>query len=161
MARLLYDFPADLSFRDAGRQVLLSAFQKMASNIEGTRQGEVEGVHDMRVGSRRLRAGLSVFAKLFPREEFLALEAQVRSITDALAAVRDLDVQLGTLEAIRQGLPENEAYGLERVIARQERRREKEREKLLKALDRLERAKFEKRFLRALDRAMPPPAEGD
>ena len=157
--------PAGVAFRDAARRALEGHFHKMMDNAEGTRLGEdIEALHDMRVGSRRLRAALSVFAKIFPKSEYQTLDKQVGDITDALGAVRDLDVQLDYLRRVRDPLPPNEAYGLSRLIERQAKRRDKERKKLVKALDRLQKDKFAARFLKALDRAAPlaaaPPAEG-
>lgn len=157
MARSTYDFPADIAFKDAARHTLLVQFRKMMDNAPGTREGsDIEALHDMRVGSRRLRAALSVFAKVFSKDEFRALDKQIGDITDALGAVRDLDVQLDYLRNLHNGLPENEAYGIGRLITRQSGKRDKERKALIKALDTLEKERFERRFAKALNRAVPP-----
>ena len=163
MAKATYDFPPDIAFKDAARRVLLLQFQKMMENAPGTRAGEdIEALHDMRVGSRRLRSALQVFAKVFPKDEFRALDKQIGDITDALGAVRDLDVQLDYLRNLRNSLPENEAYGVGRLITRQEAKRDPERKALRKALDKLEKNRFERRFRKALDRAVPPgPADSE
>lgn len=156
MAKAAYDFPGDIAFKDAARRVLLAQFRKMMANAPGTRAGDdIEALHDMRVGSRRLRAALSIFAKVFPKDEYRALDKQIGDITDALGLVRDLDVQLDYLRNLRNSLPENEAYGIGRLIERRTGRRDKERKALVKALDRLERDRFERRFKKALDRALP------
>ena len=156
MAKSTYEFPAGILFRDAARQALLLQFQKMMDNAAGTRAGEdIEALHDMRVGSRRLRAALSIFAKVFPKSEYQKLDKQVGDITDALGAVRDLDVQLDYLRGVRDALPENEAYGIGRVMKRQSKRRDEERRKLIKALKRLKKDRFAQEFTRTLDRAVP------
>lgn len=160
MAKAAYEFPADIAFRDAARLVLLSQFHKMMDNAEGTREGaDIEALHDMRVGSRRLRAALSVFAKVFSKEEYRALDKQIGDITDALGAVRDLDVQLDYLLRYQSTVPENEAYGIGRLILRQQKRRDRERKALVRALDTLEEEKFSRRFLKALDKAVPAAGE--
>lgn len=160
MAKATYDFPADIQFKDAARRAMYAAYRKMMDNAPGTRAGEdIEALHDMRVGSRRLRAALAVFAKVFPRDEYRLLDKQIGDITDALGAVRDLDVQLDYLRNLRNSLPDNEAYGINRLIERQNTRRDKERKALVKALDKLEKERFERRFLKALDRAVPPSPE--
>jgi CHAD domain-containing protein len=167
-AKATYDLPDDISFRDAARSVLLAAFQKMMENAPGTRAGlerqeateeDIEFLHDMRVGSRRLRAGLDVFGKIFPADAFRTLKKEAGDITDALGLVRDLDVQLDTLRRLRDSLPENEAYGIGRLIARQTKRRDKERKALIAAFDRMDKEKFARNFRKALDRAAPAPAE--
>ncbi len=161
MAKVTYDLPEDAAFKDAARKILLAQFRQMMDNAPGTRAGEdIEALHDMRVGSRRLRAALSVFAKVFPKSDYQMLDKQIGDITDALGAVRDLDVQLDYLRGVRDPLPPNEAYGLTRLIERQNKRRDKERKKLVKALDRLQKDKFAQRFMKVLDRAVPQAAAG-
>lgn len=149
-------------FKNAARTVLLGHYHKMMDNLPGTRAGEqIEALHQMRVGSRRLRAALSVFAKVFPKDEYQTLDKQAGDITDALGAVRDLDVQMEHLRGVQRGLPENQAYGVGRLVTRLEKQRDKQRKKLVKALDRLEKEKFGPQFLKALDRAVPAPAAAD
>jgi CHAD domain-containing protein len=164
MAKATYEYPADITFRRAARIALEGGFQKMLKNASATRSGvgrrepnpdEVEALHDMRVGSRRLRAALTLFAGVFPKSEFRALDKQVGAITDALGAVRDLDVQLDALRAIQAGVPPNEAYGISRLIKHQMEQRDIERKALQVALDRLKKSRFERQFQKALDRALP------
>lgn len=152
----------ETGFRDAARITLRAALVKMMKNAPETHAGllrrepkpaEVEALHDMRVGTRRLRAALSVFARIFPKDDYRDIEREVAAITDALAAVRDLDVQRETLAAITADMPPNEAYGVERLRARLARQRDTERESLIKALKKLEKSRFEKRFTQALERA--------
>lgn len=162
MAKVNYDLPADAAFKDAARKMLLTQFQQMMNNAPGTRAGDdIEALHDMRVASRRLRAALSVFAKIFSEDEFRRFDRQAADITDALGAVRDLDVQLDYLRNYRNALPPNEAYGINRLIERQSDLRDTERKALVKALDRLEKNRFERRFQKALDRAAPAPPGAD
>ena len=164
MAKPDYEYTDDISFTNAARISLESGFRRMIKNVSGTRSGverreptpdEVEALHDMRVGSRRLRASLALFAGVFPKAEFLDWDKQVGVITDALGAVRDLDVQLDALRTLSASVPENEAYGISRLIERQTEQREIERKALQVALDRLEKARFERRFQKAMDRVLP------
>ncbi len=160
MAKAADNVAPDIAFKDAARGVLLAHYHKMMDNLPGTRAGEdIEALHDMRVGSRRLRAALSVFAKVFPRSDYQTLDKQVGDITDALGAVRDLDVQLDYLRGVRDPLPPNEAYGVGRLIERLSKERDKNRKKLVRALDKLDKEKFGPRFLKTLDRAVAPPKE--
>ena len=154
----------DTLFEDAAYATLHGGLRKMMDNAAGTRAGlrrstptpaDIEALHDMRVGSRRLRAGLSVFAPVFPPREFRALNREVGRITDALGAVRDLDVQGDYLRGLIATLPANEAYGIERLLRLQTRRRDRERKALLATLDAMERDHFERRFRKALRRALP------
>jgi CHAD domain-containing protein len=157
MARPESRFPADISFKEAARRLLLAALDRMLENADGTAAGDVEALHDMRVGSRRLRAALSVFGKIFPAAELRELDRRVKRVTDALGAVRDLDVQIESLTALQAGLAENEIYGIGRAIKRLGRQRERERVAMVRAIERLKKGKFERRFRRALDKAAPEP----
>lgn len=51
-----------------------------------------EGVHQMRVGVRRLRSALSFFAPVLPARQRAALRALLRPLASALGPARDLDV---------------------------------------------------------------------
>ena len=164
MAKAVYQFSSDASFNEAARTVLLSAFSKMMDNAKGTQAGlkkkkpsprAIEALHDMRVGSRRLRAALSVFAKAFAKTEYRHWDKQIGGITDALGAVRDLDVQIDYLHTVVKTLPPNEAYGINRLIIRQTKKRDKERKHLLDALALLKKSGFKRKFRRALDAALP------
>ncbi len=164
MAKATYDFSPDASFTLAARTSLLSAFSKMMDNAKGTQAGmtrktptadDIEALHDMRVGSRRLRAALSVFAKAFPKSEYRHWDKQIGDITDALGAVRDLDVQIDYLQTVLKGVPEGEAYGIERFISRQTKKRDKERVHLHQALVLLKKSGFKSKFKKAVDRALP------
>lgn len=169
MAKATYEFPPDASFTLAARTVLLSALSKMMNNAKGTQAGlkrkkatpaDIESLHDMRVGSRRLRAALSVFAKAFPRSEYRDWDKQIGGITDALGAVRDLDVQIIYLQTVRETMPPNEAYGISRLVARQTKKRDKERESLLRALRLLQKSGFKRKFKKAVDRVLSIEKEG-
>jgi CHAD domain-containing protein len=153
----------DVSFREAARISLSSAFTKMMDNEPGTLAGleqsepteeGIEFLHDMRVGSRRLRAALSVFGAVFGKDERREWDSEVGRITDALGIVRELDVQIAELRDMQAHLPANEAYGIGRLIARQTKRRDVERLHALRALYRWEQKGFAARFTAALQDAV-------
>jgi CHAD domain-containing protein len=62
---------------------------------------DVEGVHQMRVTTRRLREALRTFAPVLPTDEADALAKELHWLFRLLGDVRDLDVQLESLG--RQG----------------------------------------------------------
>lgn len=63
-----------------------------------------EGVHLMRVATRRARAALHSFAKVLPPRQTYRLECRLRDLTALLGEVRDLDVQTLRLAAYREHL---------------------------------------------------------
>src|SRR5918912_1440801 len=76
-----------------------------------------EGVLDMRVASRRLRAVLEIYAPCFPSEQFKPLLKEVKALADALGARRDPDVLLDRLEALEGVLPKADPPGIEAFAA--------------------------------------------
>ena len=64
--------------------------------------GDIEGVHEMRVATRRLRAALEVFGPgLAARKRAARAVRDVKSLAAALGERRDRDVQLELLEGLR------------------------------------------------------------
>lgn len=52
---------------------------------------ESEDIHDLRVASRRLREGLSLFSRSYPADRITHLRKAVRQITDILGELRNID----------------------------------------------------------------------
>ena len=74
-------------------QFLGAQFRALLANEAMAFEGlHSEGVHQMRVASRRLRVGLEVFREWLPEGEVQSLRKEVKRITKSLGEVRDLDV---------------------------------------------------------------------
>lgn len=84
---------------------------------------EIEGVHDVRVASRRLRAAMDVATDCFPAAWYRPLHQAAKEITGALGEVRDRDVLLEALAAERAAAPAAEWPGVDRLVERIERER--------------------------------------
>jgi CHAD domain-containing protein len=78
----------------------------------------IEGVHDMRVATRRLRAVLEVYAPCFPKKELQPVLRDVKALADALGARRDPDVELLALEQFAASVGPGERAGVEVFITR-------------------------------------------
>jgi CHAD domain-containing protein len=103
--------------------------------IEGS---DPEGVHDVRVASRRLRAAMDVAADAFPAEWYRPLHKLAKQITRELGAVRDRDVLIASFEKERAAAPPEEWPGIDLVITRIEHERIEARqhmERFLKSLE--------------------------
>jgi triphosphatase len=83
-----------LSAAEAFRTIALACLDHAAANERAIRAGEAEGVHQMRVGLRRLRAALSVFKELLEGPETDTIKAELEWLTEQLGPARDLDVLL-------------------------------------------------------------------
>jgi CHAD domain-containing protein len=91
---------SEMLMSEAGRQILRRSLRKLLENEAVAREGnDPEGVHDMRVATRRLRATLkllevSVFDPIITRR----FRKQLRKLANALGATRDSDVFLQHLD---------------------------------------------------------------
>jgi inorganic triphosphatase YgiF len=100
---------ADFSRNATTGDVLAALIRASLRQIEGNADGIVhdddpEWIHQMRIGTRRLRACLSLLRNLAASEDLIRLIAEVKWLAGALGPARDLDVlALETLPAIRSG----------------------------------------------------------
>lgn len=92
-----------------------TVWKTIPAALEGS---DIEGVHDVRVASRRLRAAMDVAAPVFPQRWFKSLHKTAKEITGALGEVRDRDVLLVALRTDRAAAPVAEHPGIDRLIDR-------------------------------------------
>jgi CHAD domain-containing protein len=128
--------------------VIWTRFDEMLSFQEAALAGEdIEGVHDMRVASRRLRAALELFRDVFPRRRLKPLLRQVKDLADALGEVRDTDVLIARLEKTQQRRPPSQRLVLGEMIQELHDRRRQARARLDVMVRQLEEDEFPRRFL--------------
>ncbi len=133
--------PADPLWKWAEAAICRRA-REMLRHREDVREGvDIEAVHDMRVGSRRLVAAMRVFRAAFPDAGFRRLTRAARKVTRELGAVRDLEVLIDHWE---RGHGEGRHAPLARqyLLIRLRRKRDRARKPLLEALDVLEKREF-------------------
>jgi CHAD domain-containing protein len=70
----------------------------LRANVIGAYAGKVDGVHQARVASRRLREVVPVLGHGLDDERLKALRKDLRAVTRALGPVRELDVAAGMIE---------------------------------------------------------------
>jgi triphosphatase len=78
------------AFRIIGRSIL----RHIAANEIAIAKYDSKGVHQMRVGLRRLRAAISLFAPLFGDKQTERLKSELKWLAEELAPARDIDVYL-------------------------------------------------------------------
>lgn len=82
----------------------------LTQQVPLARAGNVEGVHQARVASRRLREFLPLLAPAPDGDRTIRrLRRQVRRVTRALGPVRELDVAMQTLDGLAAARPEDAA----------------------------------------------------
>ncbi len=127
------DLDARLAAGEAFQAIGLACLDHALSNERAARAGDVEGVHQMRVGLRRLRAAISVFKEMVQGPRTESLKADLKWLTDQLSPVRDLDVLIEErVRPLRKAAPiAAEAGVLEQDLdARRKARRERAKEVL-------------------------------
>lgn len=105
-----------------------------------------ESVHDARVATRRLRAGLKLLEPVLPRQPARKLNRLGRTIRRELGPIRDADVMIGHLRSLK--LPEKHRPAIQWMVTSLEARQEQARRdsKDWPAVEEL-LAKCEKRWL--------------
>jgi CHAD domain-containing protein len=73
---------------------------------------DTNGVHSMRVATRRIRAAVRAFNDVIPRRSATTFKANFRWLARALGEVRDLDVYRDNLGRYMQALPPDDAQHL-------------------------------------------------
>ena len=106
-------------FRDAMRSLIYDRWQELWKAMPAAIEGSTnEGVHDVRVASRRLRAAMDVAAPAFPKGWYKPLHRAAKEITGALGEVRDRDVILERLQEQRDVASPADWPGVDRLINR-------------------------------------------
>jgi CHAD domain-containing protein len=114
----------------AVRAALARGVQRIMVNDARTRLGEVEPLHQMRVGTRRLRSDLRTFRDLVHPEWARTMRDELKWLGAALGNVRDLDVMLERLRSNGEDLEPR----IDGLFEELEARREVARERLLGVL---------------------------
>src|ERR1700744_4688250 len=90
--------PRDIPAEDAFRLTLLQCQWHIAANISAVVEArEVEGLHQMRVGFRRLRVAFTSFGHHFRNTELDRLKDRAKRMAENLGPARDLDVFMAEL----------------------------------------------------------------
>lgn len=134
---------------EAGRKTWLYQFAEMIRNEEPTRIGEdIEGLHDMRVATRRMRAAFHVFGKAFKSKVIIKHLKGLRATGHALGKVRDMDVLIHKLDDYLSTLDEIQREGIKPLLDTWMEERENSRQELIKYLSSPEYIDFKFAFNR-------------
>jgi CHAD domain-containing protein len=146
-ARRVPGLNGEVSFADAARRTVQIRSQEVFDHADGVLDtSDIERVHAMRVATRRLRAALEIFAPCFPKKEHNLVLDEVNSLADALGERRDPDVQIASLEALRDALGQGERTGVNGLVA-EIRGRQRQGNELLEAeLERIRELDLAKRL---------------
>lgn len=128
------------------RRLFRDLQQAIIRHESGAIAGQVEAIHDMRVGIRRLRVALRNFEACLPKEDRRRLRANLEHLADALGGTRDLDVMIGVLKSQQADKTEAARAVTSAFISRLRARRRRRHRKLIGYLQSEEFANFKNEF---------------
>lgn len=135
------------AFRAAIGTIIENRFDEMVRHRSGTVLGrDPEALHDMRVGSRRLRAAMDVAITCFPAKRYRYYHQTVKQLTDVLGGVRDCDVLRETLISYRDTRTDSERHAINRMLQELRNEREARRLEMLAFFERMDDERFDVRF---------------
>jgi CHAD domain-containing protein len=147
-ARDIPGITPDATFREAAA----SAVEMRADEVFSFREraldtGDIEGVHDMRVATRRLRAVMEIFAVCFPRQQHRRALREVKELADVLGERRDPDVMIDGLEKIARALAPGDRAGIRHLEESLRAEQAGANERLAALLDRIDRDRLRERLV--------------
>ena len=136
-------------------EVLLARFDEIISLRDSALDfSDIEGVHDMRVATRRLRSALRDFAPLMKKRPSKKARNDLKRLADALGAVRDQDVAIEALEKLQTEVEiASIREGIENLLKERRDLRQTARLDLTETLAAGKLDDLEERFTTAIDRA--------
>lgn len=133
------------------KKILNTRFREMISYETGAIEGsDIEGLHSMRVSSRRVQAVMKVFRYSFPSRRFKKQYEIIRGIKDYLGVVRHYDVFIDELVKFRNELLSKEQKAINLLISRQKNLREQSRKEMIRFLNTINREKYKQDFINFL-----------
>jgi len=91
---------ASMTVRATFVAIVRRCLDHILANVDSAHDGnDPEGVHQLRVGMRRLRAALSLFQSVVPEQDRLSLGAELRWLAQELGPAREWDVLIETIFA--------------------------------------------------------------
>jgi CHAD domain-containing protein len=82
----------ELTCAEAFRVVARNCLRQLVANEPAMLGGDEEALHQMRIALRRVRAAISTFSEILADSECDRIKGELKWITGALGAARDLDV---------------------------------------------------------------------
>ena len=99
-----------------GCRTLLYQVEQLREHSEAALAMEPEGIHQMRVASRRLRAGLPIFSSCLKESQYRIWRKEVKGLTGALGEARDTDVQMEYLRSLLSSVREDQRAGVQVLL---------------------------------------------
>lgn len=129
----------DQGFQLLACKYLDSQLEKLHKELAGAYIGDdIECVHQSRVASRRMRAGLEFFDNCFPAKKAKKWRIQIKKVTKKLGLARDRDVQIEFIKEFLSNLDKRTKQykrGINRLLLRLQQSRQKLQPKVVKGIN--------------------------
>lgn len=154
-AREVEGIDCDDNFLEHATKTLRVRFDEIADLREkALDQSDIEGVHAMRVATRRLRSALRDFASLMNKKPLKKVSGEIKVLADTLGNARDQDVAILALEKLQKKAKKATVKdGIGLVIAERRSLRAKAQQDLETHLTAENLENLRQRFNSALDKA--------
>jgi CHAD domain-containing protein len=147
-ARDIPGIEAGATFREAAASAIeVRADEVFAFRDRALDTNDIEGVHDMRVATRRLRAVMEIFAVCFPKQQHRRALKEVKELADVLGERRDPDVMIDGLEKVARGLGSADRSGIRHLEGTLRAEQAEANERLAAMLERIERDRLRERLV--------------
>jgi CHAD domain-containing protein len=103
--------------------MLLRHVTELQDQATAAKHMDAEGVHQMRVASRRVRAGLPIFSTCFKVGQYDRWRRGIKGVTEALGEARDIDVQIEFLQTLVDKVTDDQRPGVRAILDHQVRQR--------------------------------------
>ena len=118
-AREIPGLTTELPYGEVAARVLEVRGAELIEHSENVLDtSDIEGVHAMRVATRRLRAALEIFRPCFPKDEGKRVLREVKALADALGERRDRDVAIDALEGFAASIAAPDRPGIRSLTDR-------------------------------------------
>jgi CHAD domain-containing protein len=118
-AREIPGLTTDLPYGEVAARVLEVRCQELVDHSENVLDmDDIEGVHAMRVATRRLRAAIEIFRPCFPKREGGRVLKEVKALADALGERRDRDVAILALDGFAAAIAAPDRPGIRSLVDR-------------------------------------------
>jgi CHAD domain-containing protein len=132
-------------------RVLVTRFEELYGFREiALDWSDPEGVHSMRVASRRLRSALRDFVPYLRKRGLNSVQKRLRNLAGTLGEVRDHDVALLALEELEKRAPATVTPTLKQFIDKRNELREEARKQLTSTLDKTQLDQLQTDFVAAV-----------
>jgi triphosphatase len=78
--------------RDGFKVIGFACLKQVVDNVPALTKGDPEGVHQMRVGVRRLRAAMSLFGTILPGDQTVIVKNELKWLAGELTPAREFEV---------------------------------------------------------------------